>query len=629
MKIYLASLIILTVSNIFSTRAQEYNYSVDLVNIDSDRISVDLCCPGIKDNNTKFCFPAIIPGHHYWVNYGRFIDDLKAFDIENNELPVKRSGLNDFEITGARKLFRITYYVNDTEDSKLEEKVMGWSETNFVAGELFVINPGGVFGFFEGMENLPLEVTFHKPSNLYGSTALTKVHGMDDKQVFKADDYHKLVDCPILFAPPDTASIEVGNSYIEVACYNKSKENTASYIAELLIPRMQAVANFAGGELPVDRYVFLYYLRDYSEEADLFYNETITGEKIQERIIKKHGIPVLGALEHSNSSFHNLVYVGKNRLTDELLISSAVHEFLHIYTPLNLRSNIRANFNYSKPHMSKHLWLYEGVTEYFSDLAMVKSGIISLSDYLNYELRLKIFTSKQYPDDMIFTEMSERIFEEPFKKQFIQVYYRGAMLALLLDLEIMKLSEGKLDLRGVLFSLINKYGKDNPFDEESIFDEITAMVHPDLRTFFGKYIEGTDNLDYDLAFALAGISFKKETEIILPRSILSKGFGVEDVIEFFGAYTINEVSKNSPFKAGDKILSSDFGYNCLKPFIKDNGEFITDGESIEIPVFRNGKWIELILAPEEFANEIYKYQLSLSAGPSKLQQKLFNKWVNN
>jgi len=629
MRTLLFNVLLLIVMSNISLKGQQLEYSVDLINLTDDRIKVELICPGPHSDVTLFCFPAIIPGHHFWVNYGRFIDSLKAYNSYGSELEVIKKGINDFQINDSEDLHIITYLVNDTKDSDQDEKVMGWSETNFVENKVFVVNPGGVFGYIKGMENMPVQINFSKPLNLYGSTAMKCTARSDSQQAYEADNYHQLVDCPILFAAPDTADLFVGNSRITVACYNQSGEKSAPYIADLIKPEMEAVAEFTGGSLPVDNYVFIYYLRDYSEEADLFYDSIITGEAISRRIINKHGIPMLGALEHSNSSFHNLVYVGKNKLTDHLLTSSAVHEFLHIYTPLNLRSDVRANFNYSEPNMSKHLWLYEGVTEYLSDMVLLKGKLIDPGSYLNYDLRMKILISNQYPDDMVFTEMSEKIFEEPYKSQFIQVYNRGAILAMILDLEIIRLTEGKLNLSELIFKLTRKYGKENPFKEDSFINELVEMVHPDLMIFFDSYIRGSEPLDYKTPFNTIGIDFVEEEKTLVPESILAKGFGVEDVIEFFGFYTINEADSKSPFKPGDKILSSDFGYNCLKPFINNKGEFIKEGESAEIPVYRNGKWIKLELRPEEFKPEVFKYKIGIKDKMSPLQERLFKVWIAN
>ena len=61
----------------------------------------------------------------------------------------------------------------------------------------------------------------------------------------------------------------------------------------------------------------------------------------------------------------------------------AAHEFFHIITPLSIHSEEIGNFDYSDPKMSKHLWLYEGVTEYFAGHVQVRQGLMKLDDYID------------------------------------------------------------------------------------------------------------------------------------------------------------------------------------------------------------------------------------------------------
>ncbi len=58
------------------------------------------------------------------------------------------------------------------------------------------------------------------------------------------------------------------------------------------------------------------------------------------------------------------------------------HEFLHILTPLNLHSEIIQPFNFEVPTSSEHIWLYEGVTEWASDIMQMRGGLIGTDEYL-------------------------------------------------------------------------------------------------------------------------------------------------------------------------------------------------------------------------------------------------------
>ena len=83
------------------------------------------------------------------------------------------------------------------------------------------------------------------------------------------------------------------------------------------------------------------------------------------------------------------------------------------FTPLNLHSEQIGNFDYVEPKMSKHLWLYEGVTEYFANLILLQSDLITDENFLHKKIRDKISSSSRYPEKKIsFTDMSQRVFEK-------------------------------------------------------------------------------------------------------------------------------------------------------------------------------------------------------------------------
>ena len=51
----------------------------------------------------------------------------------------------------------------------------------------------------------------------------------------------------------------------------------------------------------------------------------------------------------------------------------------------------------------------------------------------------KIRRASRYPETKVpFTEMSERVFEKKYGRHYSQVYQRGAIMGLLLDIEIIQ-----------------------------------------------------------------------------------------------------------------------------------------------------------------------------------------------
>lgn len=138
----------------------------------------------------------------------------------------------------------------------------------------------------------------------------------------------------------------------------------------------------------------------------------------------------------------------------------AAHEFFHILTPLNIHSEQIHDFDYIQPEMSKHLWLYEGVTEYAAGHMQVKYGLMDLPTYLDV-LRSKMANASSYQDLLPFTQMSEEVLEK-YQDQYGNVYEKGALIGLCLDIALLKHSGGKYNLQQLMRDLAKNTAKTAP-----------------------------------------------------------------------------------------------------------------------------------------------------------------------
>jgi predicted metalloprotease with PDZ domain len=110
---------------------------------------------------------------------------------------------------------------------------------------------------------------------------------------------------------------------------------------------------------------------------------------------------------------------------------------------------------------------------------------------------------------MSFTEMSENIIKEPYAENFYNVYCKGALIGMSLDILIREESQGARSLVSVMKELSLKYGKDKPFEDDSIIDEITEMTYPSVGLFLKNYVEGISPVPYDEIFDKVGLSLSK------------------------------------------------------------------------------------------------------------------------
>lgn len=532
-------LIILLILSLFTSQAfgqGMYQFTIDLVNVENDMVKVELDVPKINQNQITYYIPKIVPGTYTIYDFGRFIHSFTATDKHGKALQVKSVGKNGWQIQKATNLDRITYWVEDTWDSNKDNFVFEPAGTNIEANDTFVLNTYGFIGYIDGMKNTAYELVIKKPYGFYGATAMTPVKSSPIEDVFKMPNYVDLADSPIMYTQPDTTTLNIGGAEILLSVYSAKKSVTskqiAAYIQELLIAQKE----FLGGEIPVKRYAFLIYLTD-----------------------KLGGSGYQGALEHSHSSLYYLPDLGNDPILIRELIREikdvASHEFFHIVTPLSIHSEEIHDFDYINPKMSKHLWLYEGVIEYFSGLMQVQYRLISPKDYFDM-IRAKMFAAEEYKTEVSFTEMSKRCLDK-YADEYGNVYEKGALIGLSLDLFLLDQTDGKYRLQDMMRDLAKHYGKEKPFKDEELFREIAKITkEKGLLDFFKKHVEGNKPLPLQELFKTIGYTYipeKKDRKITLGN--VGLGFNKEQELVVTETDGMDRFGRRLGYKTGDVILS--------------------------------------------------------------------------
>jgi len=89
----------------------------------------------------------------------------------------------------------------------------------------------------------------------------------------------------------------------------------------------------------------------------------------------------------------------------------------------------------------------------------------------------KLLNSRSYyQDDLSFTEMSKNVLVPTMKKQYPNVYEKGALMAMCLDVIIRDKSNGKRGILSVMGELSKIYGPTKPFDDESFIPEFVKSL---------------------------------------------------------------------------------------------------------------------------------------------------------
>ncbi|MFN3849714.1 MAG: peptidase M61 [Spirosomataceae bacterium] len=594
-----------------SSNGTAYQYSVDLTKVENDKLEVTLINPKITGDEVTFRLPKTVPGTYSTDDYGRYLSEFKAFDSKGNLLTASKLDVNSYTIKEAKKLHKITYKIDDTWDSPEIKgtKVFEPTGSDIVANKEYSINTHCFFGYFDGMTKVPYQVTFTKPQGFYGSTSMVAKSSTATTDVFEMNNYMDLVDAPILYTQPDTTVLKIGGADILVSVYSPNKKASSKEIAANINTLLEAQKEYLGGKLPIKKYAFLIVLSD---------NPNMTS---------------YGALEHSYSSFYYLPE-GTSEELSQTVKDVASHEFFHIVTPLNIHSEEIGNFDYNAPKMSKHLWMYEGITEYSAGHMQAKYNLITLPMYLNM-LRQKITTMKSMRDNLPFTEMSANVLDK-YKNQYTNVYNKGALIGLCLDIKLRQLSDGKYGTQTLMQDLSKTYGKTVSFKDDELFDKITSLTYPEIRQFFATYVEGPEPLPLANILQSVGIEYIPETTL-KQASLGGIGIGFNQNsgrLKITSTEKANDFGKQMGYKVNDELVSINgqaMEMMKIQTIMSEFGSKTKEGETVIVEVARkNDEGKEEIIklsAPAILVETKQRNVLKLAENPTAEQLKLRNYWL--
>lgn len=510
--------------------------SLDLTNVVDDKVQVTISTPKITTDKITYFIPKTVPGTYSEDNFGKYIDDLKAFGSDGKALTVAKADDNSWTISNAKKLAKITYLVNDTFDIEGKHDIFSPVGSNIDVNKNFLINTQAFVGYFKEFTETPYEMTVSHPAGLWGATSMTDLDASPTADRFSVSRYAELVENPVMYSKPDHTEFKINGMDILIAVYSPNGAVTAEAITPDLKEMMTAQKNFLGNFNSTKKYSVLIYLSTLSEtDAKGF-----------------------GALEHPTCTTVVMPEsMGAEGLAGQLR-DVVSHEFFHIVTPLTIHSKEIQYFDFNAPKMSKHLWMYEGVTEYFANLFQVNQGLISEQEFLD-RMTGKIENGSRMNDTMPFTTMSQNVLVKPYKDQYLNVYDKGALIGMCIDIIIREKSNGQRGILDMMQRLSAKYGIGKPFDDDALFGEITQMTYPEVGAFLTKYVAGETPIPYDEYFAKMGVLKGKYNKKGMPllKDMQTPYISVNPKMEiFFLPDMENAFEKNLGIEGNDVLLEA-------------------------------------------------------------------------
>ena len=248
-----------------------------------------------------------------------------------------------------------------------------------------------------------------------------------------------------------------------------------------------------------------------------------------------------------------------------------------------------------------------------------------------------VVASQNFNDTLSFTDLSKFTLSH-YSSQYANVYYKGALNGMIMDIMLLDLSDGKYGVQELLGNLSDKYGQDKPFKDDELINEVEDLTYPEIGEYLNKYIVAGDILPYQDALARVGYDYS-DFETTNDYSLGRPGVGYNpDTGNLYVSSTtnINEFGKSLGYKDGDifvKLNDVPLSENVdeLQAFFEETRNNMKEGESFSVTVKRKnevGIEEEVILESEIFKVETTEQHIITPAeNPTERQLMLRKAWL--
>lgn len=480
-----------------------YTYQLDLNKLDNGLMEVKLTTPAISEEEIDFLLPLAVPGYPKTnLAFGPMVAELTAYDKWGMPLPAERIKPNRWRIRDAQGLQRIEYKVRNMWKYRQQNSVFLPVENFFIPGRAFMLNPGGLFGYVEGMEKLPFYIYIVRPKGLFASSGIKGMAAEGYRDAFSFPSYQELADYPILYTEQRPASFEVANTTVEIGVFSENDKVNPQRIQKVYQPLLAKLADYLGGSLPADKYAFLFFFYD----GEILFQESV---------------------EHGNSS----AWVWPEKWDPKLLKAANLeeglekvdmHKFLHIYAPWNIHSEEFLQFDFDEPqkYRSCHQWFYQGATEYLFYHARVNQEMIPEKTFFWF-VNDFLAAMKDFRSDVSLTDVSRRTYTD-LADQHMNLEFKGTIASLLLDIELRARSGGTHSLKKLVKGLAARYGRYKAFKDEELFGIIAEMTYPEIGQFLKDHVGGTKPLPINEIFNKVGMEYDAGDNKVYPKEGATK-----------------------------------------------------------------------------------------------------------
>ncbi len=471
-------------------KQQHISYRIHPSSPEAHLFKVELYIPQPATGGQRLTLPAWIPGSYLIRDFAKNIITLMA-SCKGESVQVEKLDKQTWRCAPCTGTLVITYEVY-AWDLSVRGAHLDTTHAYF--------NGSSVFLQVAGQESSRCEVEIIPPegksfAHWQVATTLRKVRTSHQGfGHYRAGGYAELIDHPTEIGRFERAEFKVKGVPHEVVLSGRHQADL-----ERICHDLEAIcgyqADLFGGRLPLDRYLFLVY---------------VVGDGY-------------GGLEHRDScslicSRGDLPQPGEQKVSEgyRRFLGLCSHEYFHLWNVKRIRPARFVKGDLSREVHTTLLWAFEGITSYYDDLTLVRSGRIDAGSYL--ELLAQNITRVLRSGGRLKQSVAESSFDAwtKFYKQdenspnaIVSYYAKGALVALTLDLTLRRHTRSACSLDMIMQALWEKYGKTGRGVPEDGIERLAERISGlDMRGFFDQAVRGTADLDLKSLLEAFGIGYR-------------------------------------------------------------------------------------------------------------------------
>lgn len=580
----------------FAARAQQINYTVNLDQPQTQTLTVTMRVSDFDRDTLEVSLPVWRPGRYEVLELATTVRSVRARQPGGGDLAIEKTAKSTWRIDtrGVRDVEIISeIYANSLND-----------RTRHVDDTHAFLDGSAVFMFVDEWRDRPVEVTLNAPSEWRIACGMEFKNG--SKNVLVADNYDVLVDSPIEVGLHEKIVFEAAGRPHEIAIWGEAVYD-AEELKEEFTKIIESQAEIFGG-VPYKRYVF-----------------------------QVHAGPGLGGgTEHLNSTIMQTSSTfGENRASLRGFLGLVAHEYFHTWNVKQFRPAGIHPYDYLRENYTTQLWIAEGSTSYYDDLTLARIGVTTTRDYLSGIAGSYSSISQSPGARLQSLEASSFDAWVKFNKNWqdksnttVSFYTKGALVSLMLDMEIRGRTQNAHSLDTVMRLLYERFPLSGPgYTEEDFAGIVEELVGSDMSSFFRAFVSGTSPLTLDAAMRVVGLELTTEkADKNKPDSLPYLGLSLRGEE---GLSVVTTVQSDGPafvggIRPGDAVLAVNgkrVRGTSLDAALKD----VAASDAVMLSIFRGDRLLEIELKTGSKPNR--RYVIEHMEAPTALQKQTYRSWI--